>query len=82
MRYLDALETQLRGNKLYAGGPFVLGNRLTYADMVIYQICHDEGLTKDAQRGLSKHPGLGQLVDALESRPNIKAFLQSNRYRG
>ena len=82
MRYLTALETQLKGNKLSNEGPFVLGDMFTYADMVIYQVCHDESLTKDSQQGLHKHPRLKQLVNALESRPNIKAFLHSNRYKG
>ena len=50
--------------------------------MVIYQICHDENLVQDGRKGLKEYPRLTQLVDAVESRPNVKAFLQSERYLG
>ena len=55
---------------------------MTYADMVLYQVCHDEGLTHEGRKGLKDHPRLVELVDAMEERPNIKAFLQSDRYLG
>ena len=80
--YRDAVETQLKGNKLSAQGPYVLGDEFTYADMVIYQVCHDEGLTKDGREGLQSCPRLKKLVDALEARPNIAQFLNSERYQG
>jgi len=60
----------------------VIGKNITYADFVIYQVCHDEGLTKEGRKGLKDFPRLVQLVDALEARPNIKAFLGSERYLG
>ena len=82
IRLLDAVEAQLKGNKLSTQGPFVLGDTFTYADMVIYQMCHDEGLTSENQRGLGNHPRLSKLIEAVESRPNVKAFLGSDRYKG
>lgn len=81
-KFLNALETHLKSNDLSARGPFVIGEEITYADMVIYQICHDENLTQDGRKGLEEHPRLTQMVDAVESRPNVKAFLQSERYLG
>ena len=65
-----------------SGGPFVLGKELSYADMVIYQICHDEDLTKGDYEGLKEYPRLHKMVEALEARPNIRSFLKSDRYLG
>ena len=80
--FLKALETHLKSNELSTRGPFVIGKEITYADMVIYQICHDENLIQDGRKGLKDYPRLAQLVDAVEARPNVKAFLQSDRYLG
>lgn len=63
-------------------GPYVTGKDITYADLVLYQICHDEGLTQEGRNGLKGYPKLVELVDAVEARPNVKAFLQSDRYLG
>lgn len=63
-------------------GPYVTGKDITYADLVLYQICHDEGLTHEGRNGLKDYPKLAELVDAVEARPNVKAFLQSDRYLG
>ena len=80
--YLSALETHLASNRLSRSGPFVLGSRISYVDFVIYQICHDEGLTRHKRRGLANHPRMARLVDGVEARPNVKAFLKSDRYLG
>ena len=79
---LNALETHLKTHELSRSGPYIIGKTITYADMVLYQVCHDEGLTKEGRTGLKDYPRLVQLVDAMEERPNIKAFLQSDRYLG
>ena len=81
-RFLKALETHLKTYELSKSGPYILGNNITYADMVLYQVCHDEGLTQGEKKGLKDYPRLAGLVDAVEERPNIKAFLQSDRYLG
>ncbi len=81
-RFLGALETHLKSNDLSRQGPFVIGKNITYADLVIYQICHDENLTQDGRAGLKDYPRLKQLVDGVESRPNVAAFLKSDRYLG
>lgn len=57
-------------------------NTFTYADMVLYQILHDESLTQDGRKGLKDYPRLVKLVDAVEERPNVKKFLGSERYQG
>lgn len=80
--YLSALETHLKSNGLSQQGPYVIGKEITYADMVIYQICHDENLTQDGRKGLKDYPRLTKLVDALEGRENVKNFLESDRYLG
>ncbi|QDS74339.1 hypothetical protein FKW77_004547 [Venturia effusa] len=82
VRYLSAIETHLKQNPLSQKGPFVLSHRITYADLVVYQVLHDEGLTKDGRMGLEGYPRLRQLVDGVEGRPGVKAFLGSERYKG
>ncbi|KAI9819281.1 MAG: hypothetical protein M1827_007438 [Pycnora praestabilis] len=81
-RYLKALETHLKSHDLSRSGAYVLGDKISYADLVIYQICHDENLTQNGREGLKDYPRLTKLVDQVESRPNIKAFLKSDRYLG
>ncbi|TEY79819.1 hypothetical protein BOTCAL_0041g00200 [Botryotinia calthae] len=81
-KYLNAIETHLKGSELSKRGPFITGNEITYADMALYQVLHDEGLTKDGRKGLKEYPRLVQLVDAVEGRPNIKKFLNSDAYLG
>ncbi|KAF1984713.1 hypothetical protein K402DRAFT_395413 [Aulographum hederae CBS 113979] len=81
-RFLKALNTHLRRGEHAQGGPFVLGKKITYADLVIYQICHDEQLTQDGKGGLREYRRLVQLLDAVETRPNIARFMTSDRYLG
>ena len=80
--YLKSIETHLNLGHSATQGEYVVGKTFTYADMVVYQILHDENLTQDGRAGLQNYTRLAKLVDALEARPNIKAFLQSKRYRG
>ena len=60
----------------------MLGETITYADLVIYQMCHDEDLIQDRRKGLLDYPRLRQLVDAVEERPNVKRYLESDYYFG
>ena len=80
--YLKAIEEQLQSNELSQQGPYTIGKKITYADFVLYQVLHDEDLTKNGRKKMQEFPRLIQLVDAMEARPNIKAFLQSDRYLG
>ena len=81
-QFLKGLETHLKTHELSKSGPYITGKDITYADMVLYQICHDERLTQEGRRGLKDYPRLVELVDAVEARPNVKAFLESDRYLG
>ena len=80
--FLKALNQHLSSHESSQSGPFVIGEKVTYADLVIYQICHDEQLTQNGRAGLKDYPRLAKLVDGVESRPNIKKFLESDRYLG
>jgi glutathione S-transferase len=64
-----------------AGGVYLPGRRATYADLSLFQIV--EGLryafpkrTKAFER---KIPGLVDLHDRVAARPNIRAYLASDR---
>ncbi|KAI7362246.1 hypothetical protein KC354_g7444 [Hortaea werneckii] len=81
-QFLQALEQHLSSNSMSASGPYVLGNKITYADLVIYQVCHDEQLTQDGRAGLKGYPRLAKLADAVEGRENVRKFLQSAEYKG
>lgn len=80
--FLKALNTHLSSNELSQQGPYVIGQKVTYADLGLYQILHDEQLTQNERKDLQGYPKLIKLVDAVEARPNVKAFLNSERYLG
>ncbi|KAK0111285.1 hypothetical protein ONS95_001656 [Cadophora gregata] len=42
VHYLKAIETHLKGSDLSQRGPFVAGKEITYADLVLFQLLHDE----------------------------------------
>jgi len=76
-KYLGYFERLVQHN----GGAYLTGRRLTYADLSLFQIV--EGLRyafpkrmKAFERGI---PGLTDLHDRVASRPNIKAYLSSDR---
>lgn len=60
----------------------MIGREITYADLVLYQILHDEGLVQDGREGLQGYERLVQLVDGVEGRPNIRKFLDGPDYLG
>src|SRR6266852_6969349 len=76
-KYLGYFERLLKNN----GGSYLTGRRLTYADLSLFQIV--EGLRyafpkrmKDFERRIL---GLIDLHDRVANRPNIKAYLASDR---
>jgi glutathione S-transferase len=76
-KYLGYFEGILKSNS----GAWLTGRRLTYADLSLFQIV--EGLRyafpkrmKAFERGI---PGLVALHDRVAARPNIKAYLASDR---
>ncbi len=81
-KYLNAIEKRLKSSDLSREGPFIIGNQVSYADLVLYQLLHDENLVQDGRKGLQGYDRLVKLVDAVESRPNVKKFLNSSEYLG
>src|SRR5260370_1146199 len=76
-KYLGYFERQLESN----GGSCLTGRRVTYADLSLFQIV--EGLRyafpkrmKAFERNI---PGVVDLHDRIAARPNIKAYLKSDR---
>jgi len=66
---------------LLAGGPYVTGRRLTYADLSLFQIVEGlryafPGAMKRLER---KAPRLVALHDKVAARPNVRAYLASDR---
>ena len=76
-KYLGYFEDLVEGN----GGAFVTGRRATYADLSLFQIV--EGLRYAFPKRMHaferKIPRLVELRDRISDRPNIKAYLASER---
>jgi len=76
-KYLGYFESLVRD----AGGTYTTGRRATYADLSLFQIV--EGLRYAFPRRMKqferKIPTLVELRDRVAARPNIKAYLASDR---
>jgi glutathione S-transferase len=76
-KYLGYFERLLQGG----GGSYVTGRKLTYVDLSLFQIV--EGLRYAFPRRMKacerKIPGLVELNDRVAARPNVRAYLESNR---
>jgi glutathione S-transferase len=76
-KYLGYFEDVLNGN----GGSYLTGRRLTYVDLSLFQIV--QGLRyafPKRMKGFERSiPGLVALHDRVAARPNIKAYLSSER---
>src|SRR6202789_2880029 len=76
-KYLGYFERLLQNN----GGSYLTGRRLTYIDLSLFQIV--EGLRYAFPRRMKAFereiPGLIALHDRVAARPNIKAYLASDR---
>ena len=76
-KYLGYFEELVKAN----GGAYVTGRRLTYADLSLFQIV--EGLRYAFPKHMKAFerdiPGLVALHDRVAERPNIKAYLSSDR---
>jgi glutathione S-transferase len=64
-----------------SGGPYLLGRKFTYIDLSVFQVV--EGLRYAFPRGMKrierKVPGLIEMHDRVAERPNVKAYLASER---
>jgi glutathione S-transferase len=76
-KYLGYFEGILQSN----GGSYLTGRRVTYTDLSLFQIV--EGLRYAFPKRMKaferKIPGLVDLHDRVAARPNIKAYLKSDR---
>ena len=76
-KYLGYFEGLLKSN----GGTYLMGRRLTYVDLSLFQIV--AGLRYAFPQRMAAFeddiPGLVQLHDRVAARPNIKAYLSSDR---
>jgi glutathione S-transferase len=76
-KYLGYFENLVKAN----GGAYVAGRRASYVDLSLFQIV--EGLRyafpKRMQAFESEIPHLAELRDRVAERPNIKAYLSSER---
>jgi glutathione S-transferase len=76
-KYLGYFERLLTSS----GGSYVTGRRLTYVDLSLFQIVEGlrYGFPKRMKAFERKIPGLVDLRDRVAARPNIKAYLASDR---
>lgn len=78
-KYLDYFEKVLTSNA--GNSSYILGRRLSYVDLSLFQLI--AGLRyaypKKMNRLESSYPGLVKLHDKVASRPNIAAYLASER---
>src|ERR1700686_1716375 len=76
-KYLGYFERLLQSN----GGSYLTGRRMTYADLSLFQIV--EGLRYAFPKRMKaferRIPGLDDLHDRVDIRPNINAYLSSDR---
>jgi glutathione S-transferase len=76
-KFMGYFERLLKDN----GGAYVTGRRLTYIDLSMFQLV--EGLRYAFPNRMKaferKIPGLVELRDKVAARPNIKAYLESER---
>ncbi|MCJ1308199.1 hypothetical protein MMC25_001852 [Agyrium rufum] len=78
-KFLPALEIHLSTNELSKKGPFILSDRMTYADLVLFINLHDEELIKDR---LADFPRVKQLTEGIQTRSKLEAYFKSDRYLG
>jgi glutathione S-transferase len=76
-KFLGYFERVLQKN----GGQYLIGRRLTYVDLSIFQIIEGlrYGFPKRMKRFEKKIPGLVALHDRVAQRPRIKAYLAFER---
>ncbi|KAL4910385.1 hypothetical protein BDW74DRAFT_51506 [Aspergillus multicolor] len=59
------------------GGPYLLGNRITYVDFAVYQSIDNERRTGTLPESLPE--SLVKLQEAIEARPNIKDYIAEHK---
>lgn len=56
-------------------GPYLLGDKVSYADFILYHMIEDDGSAIDA----ASQPHLSAFINAIENRPNLKKYLATER---
>lgn len=81
-KFLAYLQRVLDG-EASGDGPWLHGGKLTYADLVLFQGIHGTEYafpkTMKKMRESGKYDGVFRLFDAVKERPNISAYLASDR---
>lgn len=57
-------------------GPYLLGDRISYADFALYHILEDDN---EAQVDATSYPHLAAFVQAIQARPNLSKYLATDR---
>ncbi|RKP27780.1 hypothetical protein SYNPS1DRAFT_12171 [Syncephalis pseudoplumigaleata] len=68
-RFVDACQAYVQSR----GGPYLLGDRISYADILMYGVIYDE---TPALCQIGEHTPLHQLYRAVGERPRIKAYIE------
>ncbi|KAI9358706.1 glutathione S-transferase [Pilaira anomala] len=59
-----------------SNGPFLLGERISYADFVLFHMLEDDPTVKIT---VETHPNLYNFMEAFKNRPNMRKYLTSDR---
>ncbi|XP_063694851.1 glutathione S-transferase Mu 2-like [Bolinopsis microptera] len=78
--YLDGMEKKLEMLDKYIGdGPFVLGEKLTYVDFMVYEYVSQ--IRKMAPERVDSFLNLGRLLKAVEELPQLQDHFNSELYK-
>lgn len=81
-KFLGYFERVIKG-KVSGGGEWLYGGKLTYADLVLFQtldgVTHAFPKCMAKMRKSGKYDGVFALYDRVKARPNIAAYLESDR---
>ena len=80
LAYLDGMEKKLEMLDKYIGdGPFVLGEKLTYVDFMLYEYVSQ--IRKMAPERVDPFVNLGKLLKAVEDLPQLQDHFNSELYK-
>ena len=81
-KFLAYFERVLQG-KASGGGEWLYGGKLTYADLVLFQtldgVIHAFPKCMASMKKSGKYDGVFALYDRVKARPNVAAYLESDR---
>lgn len=80
LAYLDGMEKKLEILDKYIGdGPFVLGEKLTYVDFMLYEYVSQ--IRKMAPERVDSAVNIGRLLKAVEDLPQLQEHFNSELYK-